>query len=85
MFMWAPRVIVLFKKNLVPSNQDRNDPFSLDQIGNEIIPSLKTETESSCFALVLQPKLPRPRLDCKILQPEHCSTFRLYLTNFVRS
>ena len=28
---------------------------------------------------------PRPRLDCKFLQPKHCSMFRLYLTNFVWS
>ena len=28
---------------------------------------------------------PRPCLDCKFLQSRHCSTFRLYLTNFVRS
>ena len=28
--------------------------------------------------------LPRPGLDCKFLQSGHCSTFCLYLTNFVR-
>ena len=27
----------------------------------------------------------RPLLDCKFLQSGHCNTFRLYLTNFVRS
>ena len=37
---------------------------------------------------ILEPsgsKTQRPRLDCKFLQSEHCSTFRLYLINFVRS
>ena len=30
-------------------------------------------------------KRTRPYLDGKFLQSGHCSTFRLYLTNFVRS
>ena len=38
----------------------------------------------NCTMMILAMKL-KPCLDCKFLQSGHCSTFRLYLTNFIRS
>jgi len=35
------------------------------------------------YCKVTEPILVRPCLDCKFLKPGYCSTFRLYLTNFI--
>ena len=49
-------------------------------------PSSKTVSSAVKQRRWTQPyRILRPGLDCKFLQSGHCSTFRLYLTNFVRS